>query len=141
MRFPGMSSKDKSKAIYPASLLPRVQSRELKALIEADPDLELADVPDDLLNELQTRVKSHTLLNALFFDRQGAARALAKHRPPAYFLDFETIQIAIPIWKGMHPYQQVPFQFSVHHLSRKLELSHRDFIDLSGKDPSEAPSV
>lgn len=136
--FHAYCSKAEPKATHPASVLPRVQSRELKVLIEANPSLELADVPDDLLNELQTRTKSHTLSNTLFFDQKGAARALAKHRLPAYFLDFETIQITIPIWKGMHPYQQIPFQYSVHQLSRKLELSHRDFIDLSGKDPSEA---
>lgn len=136
--FRAYCGKNEPKAAYPASLLPRVQSKELKSLIETNPALELADVPDDLLNELQMRVKSHTLSNTVFFDRKGAARALAKHKPPAYFLDFETIQIAIPIWKGMRPYRQVPFQFSVHYLSKKLELSHRDFVDLSGSDPSES---
>lgn len=136
--FRAYCSENESKASYPASLLPRVQSKELKALIEGNPVLELADVPDDLLNELQARVKSHTLSNTVFFDQKGAARALAKHRLPAYFLDFETIQIAVPIWKSMQPYQQIPFQFSVHSLSKRLDITHRDFIDLSGNDPSEA---
>jgi CRISPR/Cas system-associated exonuclease Cas4 (RecB family) len=136
--FRGYCGKDEPKAAYPASLLPRVQSKKLKSLIETNPALELADVPDDLLNDLQMRVKSHTLSNTVFFDWKGAARALAQHKLPAYFLDFETVQIAIPIWNGMRPYRQVPFQFSVHYLSKKLELSHRDFIDLSGSDPSES---
>jgi hypothetical protein len=56
-------------------------------------------------------------------------------------MDFETDQIAIPIWKGMRPYQQVPFQFSVHCLSQEMKLSHVGFIDLSGDDPSKAFAV
>jgi hypothetical protein len=107
-------------------------------LIAENPALDVSDIPDDLLNDLQKRVKSHTLANTVFFDKKGAARALAKHSLPAYFMDFETAQIAIPIFEGMRPYQQVPFQFSVHSLSKKMELSHTGFIDLSGKDPSEA---
>jgi hypothetical protein len=31
---------------------------------------------------------------------------------PRYFLDFETIAFAVPIWPGTHPYQALPFQWS-----------------------------
>jgi Domain of unknown function(DUF2779) len=51
-------------------------------------------------------------------------------------MDFETIQFPVPIWKGTRPYQQVPFQFSVHRVSSGGELDHRSFLDLSGDDPS-----
>lgn len=130
-------SKNEPRAAYPASVLPRVQSKKLKTLIADNPLLDLSEIADDLLNDLQRRVKLHTISNTVFFDQRGAARALAKHAPPAYFMDFETAQIAIPIFDGMRPYQQVPFQFSVHCVSRKMELSHADFVDLSGRDPSE----
>ena len=69
---------------------------------------------------------------------EAAAQALASHKPPAYFMDFETIQFAVPIWKGTRPYQQIPFQFSVHRLSRTGKLEQQAFVDLSGKDPSKA---
>jgi CRISPR/Cas system-associated exonuclease Cas4 (RecB family) len=120
---------------YPASWLPRMQSKALKELL-ADGVTDMRDVPDDLLNDLQLRVKSCTLKNKVFFDAEGAADDLAPYRLPAYFLDFETIQFAVPIWKGLHPYDQVPFQFSLHRLSRTGKLEHREFLDLSGKDPS-----
>ena len=51
-------------------------------------------------------------------------------------MDFETTQFVVPIWKGTRPYQQIPFQFSVHRLSRTGKLEHRPFLDLSGEDPS-----
>lgn len=37
---------------------------------------------------------------------------LLKH--PVYFLDFETFGTAIPLFDGTRPYQQIPFQFSLH---------------------------
>ena len=34
--------------------------------------------------------------------------------PPVAFLDFETVGLAVPVWHGCHPYDQVPVQFSCH---------------------------
>ncbi|MBC7333242.1 MAG: DUF2779 domain-containing protein [Actinobacteria bacterium] len=39
-----------------------------------------------------------------------------KLRFPLYFLDFETFATAIPLFDGLSPYQNVPFQFSCHVL-------------------------
>lgn len=33
---------------------------------------------------------------------------------PLYFLDFETFNPAIPMFEGSSPYQQIPFQYSLH---------------------------
>ena len=126
------------KAEYPVRWLPRVQSRALKKLIDEDGVGDLRGIPDDLLNDRQMRVKTHTLSGKVFFDALQAAAELMPHKLPAYFLDFETIQFAVPIWKGTRPYQQIPFQFSMHRLSRTGKLDHHSFIDLSGKDPSKA---
>ena len=48
------------------------------------------------------------------------------------------IQFAVPIWKGTRPYQQIPFQFSIHTLGEKGNLDANSFLDLSGNDPSRA---
>ena len=94
-------------------------------------------MPDRLLNKTQLKVKECTISNTVFFDADGAASDLAAHGFPAYFLDFETIQFAIPIWKGTRPYQQIPFQFSLHTFTASGELTHEAFLDLSGKNPAE----
>ncbi|QCP47877.1 DUF2779 domain-containing protein [Trinickia violacea] len=122
---------------YPVQWLPRVGTKPLKSLIE-DGFADMREVPDDLLNERQLRVKSHALSGRTFFDAAGAIADLAGHKLPAYFLDFETIQFAVPIWKGTRPYQQIPFQFSAHRLSRTGKLEHQAFLDVSGDDPSRA---
>jgi hypothetical protein len=119
-----------------ANVLPRVQTKALRALFAEQRTLELADVADDLLNERQLRVKTHTLAGTVFFDGDKSALALSRYPLPAYFVDFETAQLAVPLWSGFKPYQQVPFQFSVHKLDRRGDLSHREFLDLSGDDPT-----
>jgi hypothetical protein len=39
---------------------------------------------------------------------------------------------------GNRPYQQLPFQFSVHRITRAGQLDADSFLDLSGKDPRRA---
>lgn len=126
------------RAEYPVTWLPRVQAKALKALIENDGVTDLREVPDDLLNERQRRVKTCSLSGQVFFDATHAAADLAAHKFPAYFLDFETISFAVPVWKGTRPYQSIPFQFSAHRLSRNGKIEHQAFLDLSGNDPSRA---
>lgn len=122
----------------PVYWLPDIRAKALKEHIAEHSALDLRDTPDDLLNEVQRRVKAHTLTNKTYFDAVGAASALKAHKLPAYFLDFETIQFAVPIWKGTRPYQQIPFQFSLHILNTKGKLDSKAFLDLSGHDPSRA---
>lgn len=124
-------------AEYPVHWLPSIRANALKALVAANPSLDMRDTPDELLNELQQRVKSHTLSAEIYFDAESSAEALKAYKLPAYFLDFETIQFAVPIWKGTSPYQQIPFQFSIHRLGRTGKLDAKAFLDLSGNDPSK----
>jgi len=102
---------------YPVSWLPDIRTKVLKAHIAGQQVTDLRQVPDELLNPIQQRVKAHTLSGEVYFDGEQAAAELAQHPLPAFFLDFETMSFAVPIWKGTRPYQPLTFQFSVHRLS------------------------
>jgi hypothetical protein len=52
----------------------------------------------------------------------GARRELEALAYPRYYLDFETIGPAVPVWAGTRPYANIPVQWSCH-------------IDLSGEPP------
>jgi hypothetical protein len=55
---------------------------------------------------------------------------------PLYFLDFETMQPAIPLFDESQPYQQIPFQYSLHYLHEKGgEMIHSDFLAWPDGDP------
>ena len=136
--FLNYCNREKVQAEYPVTWLPRIQAKALKTLIKVGGVADMRDVPDKLLNARQRRVKTHTLNNATYFDAPGAAADLVTHPLPGYFLDFETIQFAVPIWKGTRPYQQIPFQFSLHRLSIDGKLEQKSFLDLTGNDPSRA---
>ena len=135
--FRAYCSRDALEPEHPASLLPYIRGSRLEDW--ADQGItELHETPDAELNAQQLKVKKATLRNKTFFDRSGAREALANHKMPAYFLDFETVTFAIPIWVGTRPYEQLPFQFSLHRVSGKGHLSHAEFLDISGSDPRKA---
>jgi hypothetical protein len=98
----------------------------------------LKEVPSDQLTEIQQRVQSVHLSGQAYCDRASAGKLLSQDPLPAYFLDFETVSFAVPIWKVTRPYQAIPFQYSLHKLDAGGELGHEDFLDLSGVDPRRA---
>jgi hypothetical protein len=65
----------------------------------------------------------------------GLARALAAIESPAAFLDFETVNPAIPVWDGCHPFEAVAVQMSCHVRSARGELSHHAFLAEGPGDP------
>ena len=55
---------------------------------------------------------------------------------PLYYLDFETISTAVPVFNGSHPYQQIPFQYSLHVVEKKgAEPKHISFLAKGDDDP------
>lgn len=55
---------------------------------------------------------------------------------PLYHLDFETMQPAIPEFKGTKPYQQIPFQYSLHIQYEPCgPVEHKEFLAVSGTNP------
>ena len=48
---------------------------------------------------------------------------------PLHFIDFETCMVAIPFSKGMHPYDQIAFQFSCHTLYEDGRVVHNEWIN------------
>lgn len=129
--------RDKVPPEYPISSFPNLSGWRRTA-VEAKESDDLREIPDDLLTAMQLRVKQCSVSGEAYFDAAGAAADLAPYGFPACFLDFETVMFAVPIWKGTRPYQQIPFQYSLHHLEEDGPLQHHGFLNLSGGDPSLA---
>ena len=72
-------------------------------------------------------------------DREKIREFLDTLTYPLYFLDFESMQPAIPFCVGTRPYAQIPFQYSLHFIeSEGSPLQHREFLAESGSDPRRA---
>jgi hypothetical protein len=128
-------SKEQRKAEYPLNWLPRIASKKILE-IQKEGIHDLRMVPDEQLNKVQLRVKNASITGQPYFDKQGAVEELQKYPLPCHFLDFESIQFGVPIWEETKPYQQICFQFSLHTLKENGQLTHTEFIDLTGEDPS-----
>ena len=72
-------------------------------------------------------------------DKDGIRDFLDTLSYPIYFLDFETTQAVIPEYEGIKPYQQIPFQYSLHYIEYEGgPLLHKEFLAESGTDPRRA---
>lgn len=130
-------NRDKVWPEYPLANLPRLHYRKREQL-EAEGYEDMREVPDEYLNLIQSRVKQCSVSGEPFFDAAGAVADLEAYDLPGYFLDFETVNFPVPIWKGTRPYQQIPFQFSLHRIDQSGQINHTGFLDLTGSDPSPA---
>ncbi len=124
-----------SRATAPATWIPRRQKKALVDLVE-NASIDMEDIPDELLNKRQLRVKRCTLNGEIYADFETARADLPDVGTAAFFMDFETVAPAVPLWKGTRPYQPICFQFSVHEWRPSEDLIHHEFLDLTGDDPS-----
>lgn len=74
--------------------------------------------------------------NLVYVDKTEIKLFLNSLVYPLYYLDYETIFPAIPLFDNSSPYQQIPFQFSLH-LQEKPggELKHVEFLHTESTDP------
>jgi len=118
---------------YPVSCLPRAG-----ALIEellAEGVLDIRDIPEGRLEKpVHQRIRRATIAREAEVS-PGIAQELSGLARPWFYLDFETIQFAVPIWAGTRPYEQLPFQWSCHIGDAPGGLRHEEFLDLSGEAP------
>lgn len=68
-----------------------------------------------------------------YIDKEKIKEFLKTLKEPLYFLDFETYQMPIPLYDYVSPYEQIPFQYSLHYIDK--ELKHKEFLAESGIDP------
>jgi hypothetical protein len=56
-------------------------------------------------------------------------------RHPAHYLDFETVQTALPLFEGVAPYGQIPTQYSLHIFDQRGEVQeHREYLASPERD-------
>jgi hypothetical protein len=97
------------------------------------------DIPDNFpLSETQRRACECVQKNKPYYDRD-LKDEIATLKYPIYFMDFETLFPALPRYTGMHPYDQIPFQWSVHVQKKPgLKLEHYEFLQDDESDPRDA---
>ncbi|MDZ4217390.1 MAG: DUF2779 domain-containing protein, partial [Candidatus Gracilibacteria bacterium] len=113
--------------------------KRLEGLVESG-HYALEDVPEDF--ELTKYQRNHVQVaqsKIPIIKHQEILETLDELEYPLYFLDYETYPTAVPIYDGCAPYQQVPFQFSLHALRAPHEaLEHYEYLHT---DPDAHPMI
>lgn len=100
--------------------------------------LDQIDLENNPLNAKQLLQVTSELNNTTYIDRESIATFINDLTYPLYFLDFETMGSAIPIYDNSRPYQQLVFQYSLHVLHKKEdEVKHFEYLaeTTTNKDP------
>ena len=91
--------------------------------------LKLEDIPQDYHLTFSQQLQVNGIKNnESFKDLPAILDFLHTWEYPLHFFDFETIFTAIPVLDGTRPYQQVPFQYSLHILDCEDTISHKEFL-------------
>ncbi len=95
----------------------------------------IVDIPaDHHLPDKQALVRQ-VLVSGQEYVSTELGQVLTEFGPPAYYLDFETMGPAIPVYPETRPFQSIPFQWSLHHVDQAGQLTHSEFLASGDQDP------
>ena len=99
--------------------------------------VKIADIPSSVgLSTLQQIQVDAIRSRKPQVNAKGIARFLNDLEYPLVFLDFETFNTAIPMFDKVRPYQHVPFQVSIHVVSREgARPIHHELLADGSDDP------
>lgn len=97
----------------------------------------IADIPAHFkLNDKQAIQKSCVECGQPHVESGEISKFLSSLEFPHQYLDFETFATAVPMFDGTRPYQNIPFQYSLHTIAAPgAEAGHRYFLYQGNADP------
>ncbi|MCL5017309.1 MAG: DUF2779 domain-containing protein [Patescibacteria group bacterium] len=122
--------------------------KKLQQLIEMN-IFHIHEIPEEIeFTEIQkNQIQAH-VLDKVLLEKELIARELGELSFPLYFLDYETCPAAVPRFDGYSPYNQIPFQYSLHKLNSPADKEsfgkaqdkpeHFEFLYTKADDPSRA---
>ncbi len=98
--------------------------------------VKFADLPLDRLNKAQRQQVETTLKQQDLLDTNKVDEFIETLWYPLCHLDFESFNSPIPKFDDTRPYQQIPFQYSLHiQQSAGAEPQHFEYLAPPGVDP------
>lgn len=99
----------------------------------------LIDIHDEFpLSEKQRFQVQATKNGKEIIDKVQIDKFLEDLEYPLYFLDYETLSSVVPYFDGLSPYQQIPFQYSLHVLDKPdSELKHFMYLHKENSNPAK----
>ena len=103
----------------------RVKSLQSKNILDA------REIPEDFpLTGNQEKYIQTLVTGEPYINLEVVREELEKLIYPHHYMDFETYSYSLPIVPNTGPWEQVPFQWSIHHLESSGDMSHDEFLYL-----------
>ena len=97
-----------------------------------------ADIPAEvlaLMNAKQRQQVEATISKENSINVEAIKGFLGGLESPICLFDVETFTSPIPLYDGLKPYQQTPFQYSLHVVEENGDIRHHEFLAQPGIDP------
>jgi hypothetical protein len=97
----------------------------------------LEDIPDDFpLSPSQRLQLTAAITGKGVWKKKEIRNFVRTFQYPLYFIDFESFQPPVPLFDNSRPYQQIPFQYSLHIVGKEQSIPlHKEFLAEAGPDP------
>lgn len=111
---------------------------DLISQLEAGGITNILDIPVNIpLNKFQARQVQAVRTNQVHAEIDVIASILGDYQYPLYFLDYETFSSGVPDFDGLHPYDQIPFQYSLHVIdSPGSPVRHFEYLHDTNSNPA-----
>jgi hypothetical protein len=97
--------------------------------------IDIEDIPEDFdMTANQAQAVENYKSKVSYIDKENIKAFLENLTYPIYHLDFETYQQAIPEYKGIKPFEQIPFQYSLHIEYEDGTLIHKEYLSKDSID-------
>ncbi len=113
------------------------RGRKLACELYKDGIVTIENIPEECsLNTKQKIQRDCEIKDEPYVNKEKLIKFLSTLQCPVYYLDFETFSTAIPMFDGLKPYAQVPFQFSLHIVkNEETKPQHYEFLYDGHGDP------
>ena len=113
---------------HPVYELKRITEKKLNTLLDAK-QYDLCEVPVDAdLNDSQKAQVTSMKQREPLVNWIAIKTKLEALEFPLHFFDYETYASAVPKMDGLRPHEQLPFQVSIHSLSKNGTIHHYEYL-------------
>ena len=119
------------------SIFDLLKSKEADTFYTQNNSLRVEDVPESYCSTPTQLIDREAYLTGQLHVEPAEIKAfLDTLEYPLYYLDFETAQLAIPLFENSNPYAQIPFQYSLHIQQQKDgPVEHKGYLHQEKSDP------
>jgi CRISPR/Cas system-associated exonuclease Cas4 (RecB family) len=108
--------------------LKRLSEKKVNELVD-DENFGLIDIPKGFDLSIGQQLQYDSFVqNAPIIERKAIRKTLGELAYPLHFFDYEAYGSAVPKLDGLKPFEQVPFQVSIHSMQIDGSVSHFEYL-------------